>query len=355
MKKMKIIPLVINLLVFYCFSLHKTFSQCKPFIIIDGNAIIADENDPNGLRLPTWLTAGQTLNIGQYVYSISVIEFTVNGTALDYSANLRITSSSTVPSGPPAKVWKIEAVHKNVAIPSFAGTYSYSIPGTFTFVSPPCSLMANIRVYGGGGGGAGSSTTCSTSGAGGGGAGYAEGYYLLTPSTSYTVVVGAAGNGGSAGGNGSAGGSSSVSVVSISATAGGGGTINLCGTGTGGTAGTGSGQLNFTGQAGFANSGTTGGDGGGSGNSGAAGSGGSGADGTASSAGTKGTAGRVEIIIGNSYASSSSVSGSPCATMYLYNNTGCSSVASCPSGWTDGGCGYFDPGGSYCRTCYKCN
>ncbi len=334
----------------------KCYSQCKPFILIDGNAIIADENDPDGLRLPTWLKAAQTLNVGQYVYSISVIEFTINGTALDYSANLKIpTDGTTVPSG---KVWKIEAIHKNVAIPSFAGRYSYTVAGTFTFVSPPCSLMANIRVYGAGGGGSGGWSGCCTypAGGGGGGGGYAEGFYLLPPSTSYTVVVGNGGNAGTVNGNGTDGTSSSVSVVSISASGGIKGTISS-GSGSGGAAGTGSGQLNFTGQAGFGNSGTTGGKGGSAANDGAAGGGGAGGKGGSgtAAAGVDGADGRVDIIIGTGSAVADAKT--PCATMIIYGDQDVLPNA-CPSGWTEAGLGWINfYGGSsknYHRTCYRC-
>lgn len=86
-----------------------TVGLCQPIIAIDGNNILADENASAGLKLPAWLKSGQTLAKGQSVYSISVIEFTVNGTALDYSQNLSVTTVQTVPAN---KVWKIEAVLK---------------------------------------------------------------------------------------------------------------------------------------------------------------------------------------------------------------------------------------------------
>lgn len=247
MKNMTTFFAIILAISFCCFTVSRLTAQCKPMILIDGNAIIADENDADGLKLPTWLKAGQSANVGQYVYSISAIEFSVNGAALDYSQNLSITAASTVPSN---RVWKIEAVHKNIALPSFSGTYTYDVAGTYTFVSPACSLMVKAQVRGAGGGGGGGYCAGSYyAGAGGGGGGYAEGFYLMPPTTSYTVTVGAGGAGSAYTGTGTTGGTSSVNIVSISATGGVGGQGPNVGT-TGGAGGTGSGQLNFTGQKG---------------------------------------------------------------------------------------------------------
>ncbi len=337
---MKSILIKITFLSAIFFFSKIAFPQCKPFILIDGNAIIADENDPDGLRLPTWLKAAQTLNVGQYVYSISVIEFTINGTALDYSANLKIpTDGTTVPSG---KVWKIEAVHKNIALPSFSGAYTYSIPGAFTFVSPACSLMAKVQVWGAGGGGQ-AENSCGRGGSGGGGGGYSEGFYLMPPNTSYTVTVGTGGTGGSVwGGAGTAGGSSSVSVVGISSTGGGGGGGGNC-VYTLGAGGTGSGQLNFTGQSGATTGAAAGGKGGDGANDNTAGAGGSGGSyGAGTNNGLAGSDGRVVITIGaSSTSATTSIISSGGRDRLQFNqgiNTGVTSS-----------CGYVVPAGKEFR------
>lgn len=306
-------------------SIH---AQCMPMIAVDGNSIVADENNVVGIKLPFWLKAGQTLAKGQNVFSMSVIEFTVNGSALDYSQNLSVTAVQTVPTG---KVWKVESIMKDPALPSVAyGTYAYTTPGTYTFTSPACNYQATIKVWSAGGGGGGDNGS-NFGGGGGGGGGYSEGVFQLTANTNYVVTVGAGGTGGAAGVAGTAGGSSSVGTVGITATGGGGGAMHT--TGTGGAGGIGSGgQINYTGQAGANSSGNSqGARGGDAANGGAGAAGGSGSftglpgiayggggsgGGTAGFAGGDGARGKVEITIGNLIAqangnssSSSSIAG----------------------------------------------
>lgn len=236
-------------------------------IKIDGNNIIADENNVAGIKLPSWLKTGQTLEKGQYVFSISVIEFTINGTTLDYSQNISVTTIQTVPA---SKVWKIESIHKDpaMAIP-VANTFTSS--GTFT---PTCTGTYRVQVWAGGGGGGAGNSCDGYYGGGGGAGGYAEGNFFLTGGTAYTVTVGAAGatgGGNSSNVSGGAGGTSSVGTIGISATGGAGGSYsNWCGggpSGAGGAGGVGSGgQVNLTGG-----QGATGGAGGSAPNSGGGG------------------------------------------------------------------------------------
>lgn len=357
-----------------------SFSQCSPMIKIDGNNIITDENHPAGLKLPSWLRNPQTLEKGQYVFSISVIEFTMNGTALDYSQNISVTTVQTVPVG---KVWKIESIHKDATM-SQGFTTLYSTPGAFTFI-PACSGTYAVKVWGGGGGGSGGNTSiCAGGGGGGGGSGYSEGSFFLIGGSSYAVTVGSGGVGGSNNANGTNGASSSVGTIGMSAT---GGTGGLTGTpGTGGAGGTGSGgQINYTGQAG-ANGNSTinsspgnGGTAGGSSNPGGAGgvNGGNGSTGlspggggggaayyNSSCGGAGGTGGAgANGMVEFSTASSANIMLTPkvpCVVLYLYGGTNCNSYSSpvaCPSGWIDGGCGpslFSGFGVSYCRTCYRC-
>ncbi len=352
-------------LFFTALNLQFTFienlsAQCLPMLKIDGNSIVADENHVAGLKLPSWLKAGQTLEKAQYVFSISVIEFTINGTTLDYSQNLSITTpAATVPAG---KVWKIESIHKDAAL-AVSSTTTFTSSGTFT---PTCSGTYNVKVWGGGGGGgcddAWCCGGCGYGGAGGGGGGYSEGNFYLTGGTGYAVTVGAGGTA-NAGSSGGAGGTSSVGTIGISATGGGGGAQGQgwCG-GSAGAGGTGAGgQIMAAGAAGSnASVGTAGAGGKGGGSSGgvggnpsagvgtAPGGGGAGRSYVGGAAGGVGAEGKVEFSM-----SGTTSSRVPCVVLYQYGATNCSSVAVCPSGWTDGGCGAT--GTTYCRTCYKCD
>src|SRR5262245_9373325 len=110
-------------------------AQCQPYLYIDGNIVLANQTVTAGLELPTWLKSGQTLAAGQMVHSISVIEFTVNGTSLEFSQVLTVTSTQTVPSG---KVWKVESLAKKAALTESYGA-TYSSPGTYNFTVPSCA------------------------------------------------------------------------------------------------------------------------------------------------------------------------------------------------------------------------
>lgn len=363
---MKTLKKIILFAIFFSFLLWKgaggeSYAQCLPLIKIDGNYIVADENNVKGLKLPIWLTAGQTLVKDQYVYSISVIEFTVNGSALDFSQNLKVTAIQTVPTG---KTWKIESILKDMSMPTSSTGVTYDVAGTYTFTTPSCITTAYIQVWSGGGGG-GYGYSGGYGGNGGGAGGYSEGSYQLPASTNYTIVVGSAGTRGTsdnaAGGNG---GTSSVSTIGLSATGGGGATNSSNGS-IGGTAGVGSGgQMNLTGQAGFGWGNPTNGVGGigavapySANSSGGAGSGGAGGNytgGVLTSGGTGG-AGKVNISFGSS-GSTTLTPKVPCVVMYLraYNGT---TPASCPSGWTQADYqleyDYSTP--NNVRTCMRCD
>lgn len=210
--------------------------QCKPAIKIDGKINVVDPNDKFGLPLPFWLKEGQTVAISSSVNSISLLEFSVNGTALEFSQVLNITSTSpqSVPSG---KVWKLESVSKD----NNSSTYQSATfgTGTFTWTVPACAEQICVEAWGGGGGGSGNYNTGSyATGSGGGGGGFGSQCFTVVPGTSYTVTVGDGGTGGTGGNPGSAGnagGNSSVGSL-ITAYGGAGGTSNSSG-GTGGTGG----------------------------------------------------------------------------------------------------------------------
>ena len=72
--KIFIIALFLSILVG---TTNKLFSQCQPYIKIDGNKVLANQTVAAGLALPYWLKENQTLAVDQMVNSISVIEFNV--------------------------------------------------------------------------------------------------------------------------------------------------------------------------------------------------------------------------------------------------------------------------------------
>lgn len=246
---------------------NTSFAQCKPTIKIDDSPTIVNSNDPlGGLQFPFWMKEGQTLAISSGVKSISVIEFSVNGTALEFSQILNITSTTPV-AVPDDKVWKVESVAK-VLNTSLYNQAKFSSPGTFSFKVPECAEQICIEVWGGGGagGGANVSSCCSGfGGSGGGGGGYGTQCFTVVPNTVYPVVVGAGGVGSS--GTGGTGGTSSVGSgpALISATGGTGGANNM---GTPGTGGTSTATSSATGQSGQTGASSSGGAGGAAGNGG---------------------------------------------------------------------------------------
>jgi len=278
MKKYSLISGVMLALLVTLTMNSEALAQCKPMIKIDGKATVVNPNDDFGMRFPFWLKEGQTVAVGSSVSSISVIEFTENGTSLEYAGVYNITSTTpvTVPDG---KVWKLVSV----AMENNSSTYKKVTfaAGTYTWQVPACAEEICIEVWGGGG--SGNFTTGSlSSGSGGGGGGFGSECFAVTPGTSYTVNVGLGGAGGSANVNGGNGGPTNVASL-ISATGGGGGTINSTG-GNGGAGGTSSAQSSAPGASGLpgipaANPAA-------SGSGGAAGNGGEGAPSASGSAGS---------------------------------------------------------------------
>lgn len=84
-----------------------SFSQ---LIKIDGDEVSGN------IKLPTWLNEGQSLEAYTNVSSISVIEFNVVETQLQFSGVINVTNSSvTVPA---EKVWKLVSIHFDQAAES---------------------------------------------------------------------------------------------------------------------------------------------------------------------------------------------------------------------------------------------
>lgn len=195
--KMKKIVIVIILLV----SVTIMTGQNNPSLLIDNV-----NTQFSSVSLPYWLKSGQTINIGTNAKSISVLEFNVNGTLLEFSQALSITSLQTVPAN---KVWKMEGIgliDNSTTLPAFSmstGSSSvnssqlptlyqspktYSTPGTYTFKVPPGITYICVEVWGAGGGG------YYYQGIGnGGGGGYGYQCLSVVPGTNYTLNIGAPG------------------------------------------------------------------------------------------------------------------------------------------------------------------
>lgn len=116
-------------------------AQCDPAIKVDDKITVLNSN----LHFPFWLHSGQTLGIASIVQSISVIEFTETGTALEYGQVLSITSNTPV-AVPEGKVWKVEAALEAKNSSTYKST-NYPNPGTFTFVVPGCAEQICIEAW----------------------------------------------------------------------------------------------------------------------------------------------------------------------------------------------------------------
>ena len=213
-------------------------SQCK-VIRIDGQYIV----NP---KLPTWLKAGQTLETAGCIESISVLEFTVTGTNMDFVQVIDITPSSSNTMVPTGKIWKVESIHPSLNIDNTL-SWAYTSPGTQTFV-PFVSGLYRIQVWGGGGSGAANASGPGTVTAvgGGGGGGYCEKIVYLTKGTVYSVSVGNGGNKVSSG-NGQNGQASSFTGPGINLVANGGQGGNYSGANSLGGCGSG-GDINLCGE-----------------------------------------------------------------------------------------------------------
>jgi hypothetical protein len=159
----------------------------------------------SNVSLPYWLKAGQTIDIGTNAKSVSILEFTVNGTALEFSQAVALTSSQTVPAN---KVWKIEGIgliDTNTSMPSssttlgsstnsvallptiFQSPKKFETPGSYNWKVPPGVTSICIEVWGAGGSG-------GPNGRGGGG-GYGYQCFTVVPLTNYIVTVATGGIG----------------------------------------------------------------------------------------------------------------------------------------------------------------
>lgn len=86
----------------------KAYTQSKPSIIIDGNYVLASGD----AKLPSWLNAGSTLEAGNKVVFISVLQYNIaaavaGGNDLQFDSVIKVSVQKTVPVN---KAWKIESV-----------------------------------------------------------------------------------------------------------------------------------------------------------------------------------------------------------------------------------------------------
>lgn len=212
MKKLNII-----IALYFITSFNSVFGQKIPSLIIDSTAIQFTE-----VSMPYWLKSGQRVRLGENSKSVSILEFTVNGTTLEFSKVVSLTSSQTVPAN---KAWKIEGIGINkidtntsigTTLSGFSSTSTsanlpilyqspikYQDAGTFTWKVPPGVNVICIEVWGGGGGG--QNVGANQNSGGGGGGGYGYGCFNVVSGTTYSITVGSGGSGLISGGASSVG------------------------------------------------------------------------------------------------------------------------------------------------------
>lgn len=130
-------------------------------------------NQFSNISLPYWLKSGQTIDLGTNSKSVFIIEFTVNGIALEFSQVISLTSAQTVPT---SKVWKIEAIGQTIAtnsnplnatiptsnngltainnnsLPSiYQSPVNFNNPGVYSWTVPSGITNICIDIWGGGG------------------------------------------------------------------------------------------------------------------------------------------------------------------------------------------------------------
>jgi hypothetical protein len=238
------------------FSVTITNAQNSPSLIIDNSEIQFSE-----VSLPYWLKAGQTIGLGVNARNVSVLEFNVNGSSLEFSQVISLSNSQTVPIN---KAWKIEGIGLNrndttssiglnlnkvngtngsSNLPNlYVSPVKFETVGTYQWKVPPGITVICIEIWGGGGGALG--VTANQNSGGGGGGGYGYECFNVVPGTNYTITVGGGGSGSVSGGT------SSVGNL-ISATGGSSGSVaNNCTSASGGAGGTSNASYSLTGESG---------------------------------------------------------------------------------------------------------
>jgi hypothetical protein len=175
---------VILFISFLVFSVsNDLYGQTEPILIIDGQSVMFKSD----VSFPYWLKSGQTIDIGPNVKFVSILEFNVDSSTLNYSQTISLSSIQAVPA---SKTWKVEAVailwdfnsysgFSNSTQPSiFVSPRTYSSVGDFTFVVPASVFRICVEAWGPGGG------------LGGGGGGYGYSCFNVTPGNSYNIHIG---------------------------------------------------------------------------------------------------------------------------------------------------------------------
>ncbi|MCC6601241.1 MAG: hypothetical protein IT223_11295 [Crocinitomicaceae bacterium] len=122
------------------------WTQCaysqNPTIYIDSEEVLTSNMSSGS---PYWLGAGQTLEAGNLVKFISVLEYTIvpaggGGNSLQFFGVLSVSTVQTVPSG---KAWKIESVAMDPAASVFGGADNLG-----NHVATNHLTMSNFRIDG---------------------------------------------------------------------------------------------------------------------------------------------------------------------------------------------------------------
>ena len=100
--------MVFRIFILACFSILSSYSLNAQTIIVNGSSVSVANTD---VTFPFWLDSGSTIEVSDYVISISALEFNIvpnnNGNSLVYVQTKLITTLETVPNG---KTWKLEGV-----------------------------------------------------------------------------------------------------------------------------------------------------------------------------------------------------------------------------------------------------
>lgn len=148
-----------NLILFISFLVfsmsNDLYGQTEPVLIIDGQSVMFKSD----VSFPFWLKSGQTIDIGPNVKFVSILEFNLDSSTMNYSQTISLSSIQVVPA---SKTWKIEAVAMLHDINSHSGFSNSTQPSIFvsprtytssgTFVVPATVFRICVEAWGPGGG-----------------------------------------------------------------------------------------------------------------------------------------------------------------------------------------------------------
>ncbi|HRS54674.1 MAG TPA: hypothetical protein P5250_08200 [Bacteroidales bacterium] len=107
----------------FCLVITNINYAQSPAIIINGTPVLVDDAS----TFPFWINSGTTLEVGNKVNYISVIQYNIvpslaGGNILQFDNVVMVTTQQTVPQN---KVWKIEAIAKDI---TSSNTSTYQFP-----------------------------------------------------------------------------------------------------------------------------------------------------------------------------------------------------------------------------------